>query len=98
MALKVETIIFLSLVLDLFAFTIPLPLFPRLIEWYTVVSRSGTIVNYYPIDQNGLKAGNFGSYRFLVTNTAVRFIREGYPLQANFAFEEMGRSSAGSVP
>ncbi|KAJ7180217.1 major facilitator superfamily domain-containing protein [Mycena crocata] len=33
---KVETIVFLSLVLDLFAFTIPLPLFPRLIEWYTV--------------------------------------------------------------
>ena len=52
---KVETVVFLSLVLDLFgasilsalsthsqrlplAFTIPLPLFPRLIEWYTVVS------------------------------------------------------------
>lgn len=34
---KVETIVFLSLVLDLFAFTIPLPLFPRLIEWYTLV-------------------------------------------------------------
>ncbi|KAJ7179022.1 major facilitator superfamily domain-containing protein [Mycena filopes] len=33
---RVETIVFLSLVLDLFAFTIPLPLFPRLIEWYTV--------------------------------------------------------------
>lgn len=53
---KVETVVFLSLVLDLFgallpapadvylqgnlvAFTIPLPLFPRLIEWYTVVSK-----------------------------------------------------------
>ncbi len=35
---KVETIVFLSLVLDLFAFTIPLPLFPRIIEWYTIVS------------------------------------------------------------
>ncbi|KAF9569304.1 MFS general substrate transporter [Agrocybe pediades] len=35
---KVETIVFLSLVLDLFAFTIPLPLFPRLIEWYTLES------------------------------------------------------------
>jgi len=34
---KVETVVFLSLVLDLFAFTIPLPLFPRLIEWYTKV-------------------------------------------------------------
>ncbi|KAJ6515772.1 major facilitator superfamily domain-containing protein [Mycena sanguinolenta] len=33
---RVETIVFLSLVLDLFAFTIPLPLFPRIIEWYTV--------------------------------------------------------------
>ncbi|KZP32947.1 MFS DHA1 sub-family [Athelia psychrophila] len=33
---KIETIVFLSLILDLFAFTIPLPLFPRLIEWYTV--------------------------------------------------------------
>ena len=37
---KVETIVFLSLVLDLFAFTIPLPLFPRIIEWYTTVSNS----------------------------------------------------------
>ncbi|KAG0709746.1 major facilitator superfamily domain-containing protein [Suillus ampliporus] len=33
---NVERIVFLSLVLDLFAFTIPLPLFPRIIEWYTV--------------------------------------------------------------
>ncbi|KAH7914225.1 major facilitator superfamily domain-containing protein [Hygrophoropsis aurantiaca] len=33
---KTERIVFLSLVLDLFAFTIPLPLFPRIIEWYTV--------------------------------------------------------------
>lgn len=33
---KVETIVFLSLILDLFAFTIPLPLFPRIIEWYTL--------------------------------------------------------------
>lgn len=32
---SVERIVFLSLVLDLFAFTIPLPLFPRIIEWYT---------------------------------------------------------------
>ncbi|KAI9512223.1 MFS DHA1 sub-family [Russula earlei] len=32
---KVERIVFLSLVLDLVAFTIPLPLFPRIIEWYT---------------------------------------------------------------
>jgi len=28
--------VFLSLLLDLFAFTIPLPLFPRIIEWYTI--------------------------------------------------------------
>lgn len=35
---KVETIVFLSLLLDLFAFTIPLPLFPRIIEWYNSVS------------------------------------------------------------
>ncbi|OAX44542.1 MFS DHA1 sub-family [Rhizopogon vinicolor AM-OR11-026] len=34
--MKVEHVVFLSLVLDLFAFTIPLPLFPRIIEWYTV--------------------------------------------------------------
>ncbi|EGO02190.1 hypothetical protein SERLA73DRAFT_178004 [Serpula lacrymans var. lacrymans S7.3] len=33
---KVERIVFFSLILDLFAFTIPLPLFPRIIEWYTV--------------------------------------------------------------
>ncbi|KIY49314.1 MFS, DHA1 sub-family [Fistulina hepatica ATCC 64428] len=31
---KIELIVFLSLVLDLFAFTIPLPLFPRIIEWF----------------------------------------------------------------
>ena len=37
---KVETIVFLSLILDLFAFTIPLPLFPRLIEWYTLVRKN----------------------------------------------------------
>ncbi|KAJ7068387.1 major facilitator superfamily domain-containing protein [Mycena amicta] len=35
-SLSVPTVVFLSLVLDLFAFTIPLPLFPRLIEWFTV--------------------------------------------------------------
>lgn len=35
---RVETIVFLSLILDLFAFTIPLPLFPRIIEWYNLVS------------------------------------------------------------
>lgn len=40
MAIKVERIVFLSLLLDLFAFTVPLPLFPRIIEWYTVVSRA----------------------------------------------------------
>ncbi|KNZ81535.1 Major facilitator superfamily domain-containing protein 10 [Termitomyces sp. J132] len=33
---RTESVVFLSLVLDLFAFTIPLPLFPRLIEWYTL--------------------------------------------------------------
>ena len=43
MAIKVERVVFLSLLLDLFAFTIPLPLFPRIIEWYTIVSR-GTFV------------------------------------------------------
>ncbi|KAL1946878.1 hypothetical protein VTO73DRAFT_14982 [Trametes versicolor] len=32
---SVERVVFLSLVLDLFAFTIPLPLFPRIIEWFT---------------------------------------------------------------
>ncbi|KAJ7904636.1 major facilitator superfamily domain-containing protein [Mycena olivaceomarginata] len=37
---KVETIVFLSLVLDLFAFTIPLPLFPRIIEFYSTVESS----------------------------------------------------------
>lgn len=38
MTIKVERVVFLSLLLDLFAFTIPLPLFPRIIEWYTIVS------------------------------------------------------------
>ncbi|KZT20414.1 MFS general substrate transporter [Neolentinus lepideus HHB14362 ss-1] len=33
--MTVGTVVFVSLVLDLFAFTIPLPLFPRIIEWYT---------------------------------------------------------------
>ncbi|KAF9534216.1 MFS general substrate transporter [Crepidotus variabilis] len=40
---SVQTIVFLSLVLDLFAFTIPLPLFPRLIQWYT--ERESSIPN-----------------------------------------------------
>lgn len=39
---KIETVVFLSLVLDLFAFTIPLPLFPRLIEWYTLRESSNS--------------------------------------------------------
>jgi len=33
---KTESIVFLSLILDLLAFTIPLPLFPRIIEWYSL--------------------------------------------------------------
>ncbi|CAE6469435.1 unnamed protein product [Rhizoctonia solani] len=31
----IQKIVVLALILDLFAFTIPLPLFPRLIDWYT---------------------------------------------------------------
>ncbi|KAF9508276.1 hypothetical protein BS47DRAFT_242333 [Hydnum rufescens UP504] len=31
----VERVVFFALVLDLLAFTIPLPLFPRIIKWYT---------------------------------------------------------------
>lgn len=50
---KVETIVFLSLVLDLFAFTIPLPLFPRLIEWYTLV-RFSAFRSVLPLDTNDL--------------------------------------------
>lgn len=45
MAIKVERVVFLSLLLDLFAFTIPLPLFPRIIEWYTVVSHRIAVVD-----------------------------------------------------
>lgn len=45
---KVETIVFLSLILDLFAFTIPLPLFPRLIEWYTIVSMTWHLLPHNP--------------------------------------------------
>jgi len=43
MTVKVERVVFLSLLLDLFAFTIPLPLFPRIIEWYTVVSHGVSV-------------------------------------------------------
>ncbi|KAH8830449.1 major facilitator superfamily domain-containing protein [Flagelloscypha sp. PMI_526] len=39
---KVETVVFLSLVLDLLSFTMPLPLFPRIIEWYTIRESSNT--------------------------------------------------------
>ena len=39
-AIKVQRIVFLSLLLDLFAFTVPPPLFSRIIEWYTIVSRA----------------------------------------------------------
>ncbi|KAF8318207.1 MFS DHA1 sub-family [Clavulina sp. PMI_390] len=34
-AKAVQRVVFLALILDLLAFTIPLPLFPRIIEWYT---------------------------------------------------------------
>jgi len=55
-ARSVPTVVFLALVLDLFAFTIPLPLFPRLIEWYTgkesadssgLLSRTLSAVGYF---------------------------------------------------
>ncbi|KAI0322481.1 major facilitator superfamily domain-containing protein [Amylostereum chailletii] len=48
---KVERVVFLSLVLDLFAFTVPLPLFPRIIEWYTKRETS---------DPNGLLSRTLG--------------------------------------
>lgn len=48
---RVETIVFLSLVLDLFAFTIPLPLFPRIIEWFTKVRLFFLKSVYYESDK-----------------------------------------------
>ncbi|KAF8339027.1 MFS DHA1 sub-family [Cantharellus anzutake] len=43
MSARIQRVVFFALVIDLLAFTIPLPLFPRLIEWYT--SREGKDVN-----------------------------------------------------
>ncbi|KAF9226573.1 MFS general substrate transporter [Gyrodon lividus] len=54
---KIERVVFLSLVLDLFAFTIPLPLFPRIIEWYILKEGS---------DPNGLLS------RTLYTISSIR--------------------------
>ncbi|KAG6911196.1 hypothetical protein DXG01_003063 [Tephrocybe rancida] len=48
---RVETIVFLSLVLDLFAFTIPLPLFPRLIEWVSVTDITVRLIRPEPFLQ-----------------------------------------------
>ena len=71
---KVETIVFLSLVLDLFAFTIPLPLFPRLIEWYTLVCQfirgecipdSETYLRQREGSTSGLLSGTLKSVSFV---------------------------------
>ncbi|CAE6522424.1 unnamed protein product [Rhizoctonia solani] len=40
----IQKIVVLALILDLFAFTIPLPLFPRLIDWYTRKESDGALL------------------------------------------------------
>lgn len=55
---KVETVVFISLVLDLFAFTIPLPLFPRLIEWYTLVSSFYYTIRNTPLNTSKREIGD----------------------------------------
>jgi hypothetical protein len=78
---KVETIVFVSLVLDLFAFTIPLPLFPRLIEWYTLVSltpEKPTMMTHFSI-----KEGSIRSFGFLVEDFEFRVGCARFHLQTN---------------
>ncbi|KAJ1309118.1 hypothetical protein OPQ81_004794 [Rhizoctonia solani] len=40
----IQKVVILALILDLFAFTIPLPLFPRLIDWYTRKESEGALL------------------------------------------------------
>ncbi|CAE6412415.1 unnamed protein product [Rhizoctonia solani] len=40
----IQKVVVLALILDLFAFTIPLPLFPRLIDWYTRKESDGALL------------------------------------------------------
>ncbi|CEL63751.1 Major facilitator superfamily domain-containing protein 10 OS=Homo sapiens GN=MFSD10 PE=2 SV=1 [Rhizoctonia solani AG-1 IB] len=40
----IQKVVVLALILDLFAFTIPLPLFPRLIDWYTRNESDGALL------------------------------------------------------
>jgi hypothetical protein len=84
---RVETIVFLSLVLDLFAFTVPLPLFPRLIEWYTVVSeiwrqrvRSHTSVTERKLRSNGPPA----------PHSAIRYCDKNLTLQVRRPISALG--------
>lgn len=74
--LRVETVVFLSLVLDLFAFTIPLPLFPRLIEWYTLVSLSRYWNSKYLKETRFIStiARIVGPSRLFVTDTAISLV------------------------
>jgi len=66
-AKSVPLVVFLALVLDLFAFTIPLPLFPRLIEWYTARESA---------DPNGLLSRTLSAVGYLrssvLANPAVQ--------------------------
>ncbi|EJU06267.1 MFS DHA1 sub-family [Dacryopinax primogenitus] len=54
----VKTVVVLALIVDLLAFTIPLPLFPRIIEWYTQKELG---------DTNGLLYRTLASIRSLQT-------------------------------
>ncbi|QRV73142.1 major facilitator superfamily transporter [Ceratobasidium sp. AG-Ba] len=40
----IQRVVVLALIIDLFAFTIPLPLFPRLIDWYTLRESDGSLL------------------------------------------------------
>ncbi|KAL5636528.1 hypothetical protein ACGC1H_000475 [Rhizoctonia solani] len=40
----IQKVVVFALILDLFAFTIPLPLFPRLIDWYTRKESDGALL------------------------------------------------------
>lgn len=97
---KVETVVFLSLILDLFAFTIPLPLFPRLIEWYTVVSMRWQLLfsaHTQLIVVNLSIEGEFRPERVSFVDPPFSFSCEGLVLRTRHPFAKMGHRTPGWI-
>jgi hypothetical protein len=63
------------------AFTIPLPLFPRIIQWYTEVSRNRNSKGSSASPEYSLTGGDMESVGFLISDSAVRVLRQRIILQ-----------------